>query len=238
MAGRTTLEGVDAARVSPLLTHGPDPIDPVRLLGLAEDLTDGAAECGLVVVRDGRPARSLATSGEWAARVEAIQVAERAGPSVEAATSQATLRAPDLSRETRWAGFARRAVREYDAHGVLSIPVPLGGADRASLTFYSREPSGFDDLGDAVLAVLAPVAGLSVEARLRQEEVADLRAALESNRRIGMAMGLLIADGCLSADDAFAQLVGTSQRRNRKLRDVAEELVAAPRPPGRDGRRR
>ena len=235
MTRRSTSEATEGARVVPSLTQVREPLEPTRLVTLAESLTDGGAECGLLVVCEGRPPVSLAASGEWAALVEAIQVDEGTGPSLEAATARATLRIPDLSRETRWTTFARRAVGEYDAHGVLSIPVPVGGADRASLTFYSRERNGFADLGDAVIAVLAAVAGLSVEARLRQEQVADLQAALDSNRRIGAAVGLLMADGCRTSDQAFAHLVGTSQRLNRKLRDVAEELVRTRRLPGQDG---
>ena len=43
----------------------------------------------------------------------------------------------------------------------------------------------------------------------------------------GVAMGILIARERCSPDEAFAMLARASQRRNRKLRQVAQELIDA-----------
>ena len=58
------------------------------------------------------------------------------------------------------------------------------------------------------------------------EEVAQLRCALMSNRRISMAMGILMRDQNIDENQAFIYLRRVSQDSNRKLRDVADELVA------------
>ena len=60
------------------------------------------------------------------------------------------------------------------------------------------------------------------EARRRIE---NLETALQSNRRIGVAIGILMSRHGLSEDDAFALLAEASQLTNRKLRDIAEEVV-------------
>ena len=55
---------------------------------------------------------------------------------------------------------------------------------------------------------------------------ANLRIALESRTMIGQAEGVLMARQDISADEAFDILRRTSQRSNRKVRDVAADIVA------------
>ena len=63
----------------------------------------------------------------------------------------------------------------------------------------------------------------SLEAALRL--VDQLRDALETRDVIGQAKGILMAAEAISADDAFLILVRASQRQNRKLRDIAADVV-------------
>ena len=53
----------------------------------------------------------------------------------------------------------------------------------------------------------------------------QLQRALVSNRRIGMAMGILMERHRCTEEQAFDQLRALSQRGNIKLRDVAEQLI-------------
>jgi AmiR/NasT family two-component response regulator len=53
----------------------------------------------------------------------------------------------------------------------------------------------------------------------------DLQRALVSNRRIGMAIGVLMERHRLTEERAFDRLRDLSQRSNVKLRDVAEQLI-------------
>lgn len=69
-------------------------------------------------------------------------------------------------------------------------------------------------------------------------EVSQLERALESRDIIGQAKGILMARQSITADAAFEILARASQRSNRKLRDVAADLVAncgchQPNPPSR-----
>jgi AmiR/NasT family two-component response regulator len=58
-----------------------------------------------------------------------------------------------------------------------------------------------------------------------REELAGLRLALESRAVIEQAKGVLMATAGCTAEEAFALLRRQSQHENRKLRDVAEQLV-------------
>ena len=58
-----------------------------------------------------------------------------------------------------------------------------------------------------------------------RRHIEHLETALQTNRRIGVAIGILMSRHGLSEDDAFNLLARASQLANRKLRDVAEEVV-------------
>ncbi len=58
-----------------------------------------------------------------------------------------------------------------------------------------------------------------------ENTAANLRAALASNRQIGAAIGVLMALRGLTAEQAFDLLRTTSNQTNRKLRDLADEVV-------------
>ena len=54
---------------------------------------------------------------------------------------------------------------------------------------------------------------------------ANLKLALTSNRQIGAAIGILMAVHKLTSEGAFALLREVSNKRNRSLRDVADQVV-------------
>ena len=58
-----------------------------------------------------------------------------------------------------------------------------------------------------------------------RQQADDLQAALESDRRIGMAIGILVVIRQLTDDAAFDCPRQVSSRRNVELRLVAEEVV-------------
>jgi hypothetical protein len=58
-----------------------------------------------------------------------------------------------------------------------------------------------------------------------QEQVENLKIALLSSRRIGAAIGILMSQFKITDEQAFELLRDESQHRNRKLRDIAENVV-------------
>jgi DNA-binding response OmpR family regulator len=96
---------------------------------------------------------------------------------------------------------------------------------------YITKPFSSDEL-------LARVHANYQLSRLREQAVSQaeargdqIRAGLESNRTIGTAIGILMANHHLSAASAFQLLVGASQHSNRKLRDIAADVTATGRLP-------
>ena len=70
----------------------------------------------------------------------------------------------------------------------------------------------------------SPVVAGTAEERL-VNEVASLRRALATRDTIGQAKGIIMATMCCGADEAFSILRSQSQAENRKLTEIATELV-------------
>lgn len=70
-----------------------------------------------------------------------------------------------------------------------------------------------------------PLDELQRRAHAAERKAANLERALVSNRRIGIAVGVLMCRHDLTADEAFAMLLAQSQRCNVKLREVAEVVI-------------
>lgn len=58
-----------------------------------------------------------------------------------------------------------------------------------------------------------------------EDRASNLQQALSTNRRIGVAIGVLMAAQRVTHDEAFDRLRHASQHSNRKLRDVAEDVI-------------
>jgi len=66
---------------------------------------------------------------------------------------------------------------------------------------------------------------LSVRLNRAQNRADDLEAALESRTAINLACGVIMAQNRCSQAEAMEILTRVSSNRNRKLRDVATELI-------------
>ena len=96
---------------------------------------------------------------------------------------------------------------------------------RAGADDYIVKPFNADELV-ARLDVHHELACLRNYALTQAEsQVSNLETALTSNRRIGAAIGVLMASRRVTSQEAFALLRRASNESNRKLRDVADQVV-------------
>ena len=73
--------------------------------------------------------------------------------------------------------------------------------------------------------VLAELDQLQARARSAECKAANLEQALATNRRIGIAIGILMCQRQLTDDQAIAVLMTHSQHRNVKVRELAETVI-------------
>jgi hypothetical protein len=220
------------ARLAGSLEAEPDPgavLD--EIVAAAVDLVPGAEEASISLV----VARRLVTSphhrGELPGRVDAIQTQTGEGPVLDAAFEEQTVRVPDVRDERRWPEFARRAY-EAGAGSMLSFQLYVQGDSVATLTLYNSRAGGFGEESEEVGLAFARHAA---QALVGAHERGDLPLAVASRDLIGQAEGMLMERFRIDGDGAFRVLAQASRSTDRRLRDVAQELVTTGRlamPPG------
>lgn len=186
-----------------------------------------ASGVSVTLVREGR-FETAVYSNEITKRVDEWQYATDEGPCLAAARGGGAHVAPDLRADTRWPDFATMAVAE-GISSVLAVPLVPMGEPIGTLNIYSVEVNGFGDDDREVASLFAQQAAIvianSVAFTTTQMTNGHLQAALESREIIAQAKGILMErEGC-TAHEAFGVLRGVSQRTNRKLRDVARDVV-------------
>ena len=92
-----------------------------------------------------------------------------------------------------------------------------------------------DDIETRVEVDRDMIADLQDQGVLSREHAEQMERALKSSRTIGAAIGMIMASRNVCEDEAFTILRTASQNSNRKLRDLAAELVASGGPGGLDG---
>lgn len=195
-----------------------------RVVDVAVAIVPGCHHAGITVLRRGRPETPAATD-EVSGQVDKIQYETGEGPCLSAIVEHDTFRTGDLAAEDRWPTFSGPAVERTGVRSVLAYRLFTAEDTFGALNLYSRERDAFGDDALAVGTILAAHAALACARAREREQISGLEQAVASNRAIGMAIGILMAIHRVSQQDAFDLLRETSQRSNRKLREIADEVV-------------
>lgn len=198
-----------------------------KLVELTKQVMQSADEVSLTLVRKGR-AETAAYTSELAMQADERQYGLDTGPCLDAARGGQLLHISDMRSERRWPVYAPQAV-QAGVLSSLSIPLPIQEDLIGALNIYSRAADAFDarDIaaGEAFAAYAAIAVGNADTFASTAETADHLRAAMVSRATIEQAKGIVMAQGGISPDEAFGMLVSASQRENRKLRDVAKDVV-------------
>ena len=198
------------------------------LVALAHSAIDGVDGASVSLIRTGRFETIHATS-EDVGEADGAQYASGRGPCIEAVGGR-RVHAVLTGSYDRWPDFVVAAL----AHGfraVLSIPLAVGDQPLGSLNLYSRAEGPFGAVDESAADVFADHAAVvlsNATAFVTAEIVrAQFEEALSTRDLIGKAQGILMARRGCDEDEAFDLLRQASRRRNRKLREIAAELVAS-----------
>jgi GAF domain-containing protein len=165
-----------------------------------------------------------------AAQLDEVQYGQDDGPCLQTLrTGQVTL-VHDLNTERRWGAYPAHAL----ARGVrssLSLPLTINGDTRGALNLYSPTANAFGKEEHQQAQILSVQASTALTLAHRQTEQAtltdQLREALATRAVVDQALGILMAQQSCDAETAFGILRHASQNQNRKLRDIAAELVVS-----------
>lgn len=204
-----------------------------NVASLAAASLPGCDAASISLIRNGRP-RTPVCSAEIAKDLDNSQYETNDGPCLEAAATAAIVRVDSFETEDRWPAFARWAVIE-GVMSSLSVPLSSGGEVVGTLNLYSRKLANFEEAEESatMFARQASITLANAEALQRARELAEqLAIALENRDVIGQAKGILMEADGMTPEQAFDVLRRASQRANRKLHDIAREIVERRERPG------
>lgn len=157
-----------------------------------------------------------------AAEVDALQHELGEGPMVAAYGEVEWVRSGDLRDDPRWPRWGPRAASR-GVCSVLGVRLVSSGKPLGTLALYADRVGAFVDPDLVDLALLfAAHAGNALSSA---QQLAGLQAAMSSRHVIGMAQGILMERYGLDEQQAFAFLSRVSSHENRKLRELATEVV-------------
>ncbi|MCW2709077.1 MAG: hypothetical protein JWM22_2919 [Frankiales bacterium] len=205
-----------------------------RIVVLSMAAIDGCDAAGLCL--HAGPSTELGlVGGDVLTALDAAQHEVGEGPCVDVLAGADSAYVAELMDSSRWPEFAPRAtaagMRSALAYRLANGSVTLGG-----LQMYAHLPAAFSATDRAQGLLFAAHAGMALANAQAQAEADDrrtnLHAAMLSREVIGQAQGILMERERITAEQAFHLLRKASQGLNRKLRDVAQELVDTGTVPG------
>jgi len=184
------------------------------------------SEASITLMRDQR-ATTAAFSGELASRLDETQYEQGSGPCMDAALSGELIEITDGRTESHWPDYIGTFL-ECGARSSLAAPVPAAHL-AAGLNVYAPVADAFTDEQRRAVTQFAAYAGVALtnmdSLQDAREQAENLQVAMASRAAIEQAKGILIERYKVTADQAFRLLADASMRTNRKLRDLAENLV-------------
>jgi hypothetical protein len=176
----------------------------------------------------GRPGAfwTVGATDARALELDGLQYELGTGPCVDAVLHGNVFRIRDLRTDLRWPAFSRRAVATAGVESMLSIRLFLENDDLiAGLNLYSTATAAFDGNAEILGTLVATHGANAVTAAAAREHAAQLHRALITNRDIGVAIGILMTLNKVTRDQAFDLLRVASQNSNRKLIDIALDVI-------------
>lgn len=217
---------LDDASQTDLLEH---------VLGLCAQAIGACSAVSVTVVDDDGNYATAAASHELASEIDALQYELYEGPCIDSLQSGDEHHITDLASDERWPGFRERALH-LGLRSVVTVPLVAGGTVVGALNIFADGTDGFSDRDiEVARSIASPAAATLANGRAYRQAtrlVEQLEEAMTSRVIIEQAKGILVATRRCGPEEAFEMLRAISQRSNRRLRDVALDLVNHAASPG------
>lgn len=198
-----------------------------RVATLATDAVVPASFCGLTMLIDGEPRTGVFTDPA-SPEIDQSQYDSGRGPCLEAFRTGEIMRLESTVGDGPWPEFQAACV-EHGIMSTASFPIVVDDVSHGAMNLYSKQEAAFGAEEIVRGREFAAHAGVVIayarsywNARQLSE---NLTKAMAHRAEIEQAKGIIVgASGC-TPDEAFELLVRQSQHQNRKLREIAIELV-------------
>lgn len=176
-----------------------------------------------VTVMHGRQGTTIAASDDVARVADGLQYAIGEGPCLSAARDDRTYVLFDVRADQQWPRFSAALADQTPVNSVLSFQ--LAAKESAALNLFADVAGAFDSHSVVTGTIFAAHTSSAVALYEAEDRAENLQAALQSSRDIGAAIGVVMSHHKVTREAAFDLLRTASQQLNRKLRDVAGEVV-------------
>lgn len=197
-----------------------------QLATLAAAVVPGT-HCGITLRRD-RQVATVASNDAVAMMMDEIQYLRGHGPCLEAMHTGTRIDVPDMVEETRWGDYSAHALVS-GIHSAVSLPLVVNDNTIGALNLFSPAPGAFAeaDVQRALAFTRQAATALTILLRQANNRVLDdqLRDAIATRAVIDQALGMLMVTRKINSTTAFDALRHASQTTNRKISEIAAELI-------------
>jgi GAF domain-containing protein len=210
-----------------LVLDGPDVSDFLhQLAALAAAVVPGT-HCGVTLRRDQQVA-TVASNDAVAMMMDEIQYLRGHGPCLEAMHTGTRIDVPDMVEETRWGDYSAHAM-VCGIRSAVALPLIVNDKTIGALNLFSPASDAFAeaDVQRALAFTRQAATALTILLRQADNRVLDdqLREALSTRAVIDQALGMLMVTRKINSTTAFDALRHASQTSNRKVSEIAAELI-------------
>jgi len=171
------------------------------------------------------PVAQASTDPDLVAGIRANVPDRRQGVAWACLTDNHVVRVDDFHDDPRWPDLAATIRDKTSLRSAIGYPLTVARESFGALVIYSDVPGEFGGETSLLGATFAIHLSLALQSARATERVTHLEQALLTNRRIGTAIGILMAHHRVTEEHAFDLLRTSSQRENVKLAAIAERVV-------------
>lgn len=194
-------------------------IDHVR------DVT-GARFAEVVVARRADLAVLASSDADLTGELMRTRAEAEAPPTPQAGLAGSVVVVEDLATAAPWEEFAALAVERTPVRSAV-LPYLLADARTAVvLPVADDRPGYFTAERETYVRLVSGLTASALRGLADAESMASLGRGLEARTRVGTAVGVLVSRRGLSPDAAFDLLRRRSQQTGRRIRDLAERVLA------------
>jgi GAF domain-containing protein len=193
-----------------------------EIVAVAAEMIDHGTAAGITLVHGRRRVETAAANSDDVRRGDALQYELREGPCLDAAWEERQVYCPDLANDHRWPTWGPRVANELGVQTMLCTQLFTNEDQLGALNLYSTRKSAFTEEDRETVLLLAAHAAVAVAAA---QQIDSLKIAVDRRTTIGKALGILMERYDLDDEHAFSVLRRLSSEENRKVYDLAEELV-------------
>jgi GAF domain-containing protein len=200
-----------------------------QLVNTAVDLVDSCEHAGITFAHRNGTVGNAASSSSIPVLGDQLQQQLGEGPCIDAAWEEEMVHSGNLNSDERWPRWGPQAANELGAHSMLCVQLFTHEERLGALNLYSGKRYAFDRSERTEALAIAAHAAVALAAAQRIDQ---LDTGIARRTVLGQATGILMERYELDPTQAFNLLRRVSQSENRKVHDLAGELVRTGKTPG------